>query len=269
MTENLTVNVLCPDQVGFALEDVIKVMRERFGTPARVALPIPGREGSAIVNMGAVNVLVMVEDKPLPLEAARPDDGTPRGGANPLLSHRTHIMVSLLNTPEDQEQKMRSVLLMVQVASAVAGRAASSAVMWSSSGVALPSEQFQDLTARWTTSPDEIPTLLICRVLAYQDGVDAMGQARIGVFSVGLRSFVAQEVELLPRPVAVEVVTKGFDRIANHLLRSGRVLGDGDAIAVPSLGQVKTRFGAVRGGEPASMLICDVDHGTIGRAVVG
>lgn len=265
MTENLTANVLCPGQIGFALEDVVRTMRERFGTPARVALPIPGRDGSAIINVGSVNVLVMVADKPLPLEVPRLDDGTSRGGANHLLDHRTHAMVSLLNTPEEQAERMGSVLLLAQVASAVAGCAASSAVMWSSSGIAVPSEQFQDLTARWTASPEEAPTLLICRVLAYRDDGGEDGRARIGIFSVGLRGFLGREFELVPKPFPLDVMTQTFDRVANHLLRSGTVLRDGDAIVVPSVGRIETRFGSVRDGEIGSLLLCDVDHGPRGR----
>ena len=139
-------------------------------------MSIPGRDGSGIINMGPVNVLVMLEDKPLPLKVPQSDSATSQSGASRLLNHRTHAMVSLLNVPEDQAEKMRSVLRLVQVVSSVAHCAVGSAVMWSASGTLLPVKQVQDLTAQWAASADAVPTLLICRVLAYLDGVDKEGR---------------------------------------------------------------------------------------------
>lgn len=261
MTESLTVNILCLSETNLVFEELIDDLQVSFGCTARVAMLIPNRHGSAIIALGSAHVLVMSEDKPLPFEVPRPDASPSHSGASPLLHHRTHVMVSLLNVPEDQPKKISSVLGLAQIVSSIANCVAASSAMWSSSGTLLPIKQFQDLTTRWTTSPDEVPTLLICRVLAYGDGVDSVGQARHGIFSVGLRSFMGQEIELVPQPLPVDVMTQNFDRVANHLLHSGRVLEDGDRILVPSIGQVETRFGAVRGGESGSLLLCDVDHG--------
>ena len=161
---------------------------------------------------------------------------------------------------EDQAEKMRSVLRLVQIVTSVASCAMGSAVMWSASRTLLPVKQFQDLTAQWTASADAVPTLLICRVLAYVDGVDEEGRSRHGVFSVGLESFIGKEIALAPQPSPVEVMVRTFDDVANYLLRAGKVLRDGNTVTIPSIGEIGTRFGSVRGGGIGSLMICDIDR---------
>lgn len=235
MGDSLIANILCRGQISVVADDVVRTLQQDYGIPSRVALHIPGRDGSAIISIGSVNILVMIEDNPLSLDPQQPDSMTSSGGNASLLEHRTHAMVSLLNVPADQTEKMQAVLSLVQVVSAVALRADGSAILWSESGTLLPIGQFRDLTARWTALTDEVPLLLICRVLAYRDAEDGAGQVRHGVFSVGLKSFIGREVELAPRAVPLEEAMQSFQKMAYLLLRAGSLDKEGDTSEVPTL----------------------------------
>lgn len=192
-----------------------------------------------ILSVGGVKITVVPNTYPVEVEVLRPAIDLSiawNEAAQAVALHTAHVVVGCLDLPQDHEEAIQFAVAATLVAASLLQLCGGSGAYWSTGELMLSADGLISASRR-----------VLKRDLPVEDWVNLRwlrsgGTTHsFGAVSVGARSFIGREIELVPAALPpVEIAQRIFSTF-RYLLARGAVLQDGD-----TLGQTGTDIFTVR-----------------------
>lgn len=172
------------------------------------------------------------------------------------LGQSSYVMISAVSPASGLDWARALAALATLVASAVAGRTESIAILWPDSWACLAPAAFED--AAGAILRGEAPLSVWC-AFAHSNPARVGGADMTGVASLGLRTYVGRELELAPTVATPREAERGIEEAARRLISGKWAPEDNEALSLDSFKQpLSVRIaddGFLRTGVPAVVLV--------------
>lgn len=211
-----------------------------------VATADPGMPGGAfVVMMDQMPVTVMFIDKPLPADAyeqALSLDVVGPEARETMAGHKAHVIVSLVNDPQDHLDNLNGAASVTLVAGALASLLPTVALVSTEGCVIMKPDTFGPLAAG--LARHEIPVAFWSAMAFVGGRQDADGREIMRAVTYGLTPFIGREVECFTITAPATAVAEWLINLSHFLVRNGPVINDTETVSLTPEEKVRAAYRA-------------------------
>ncbi|ABC27518.1 conserved hypothetical protein [Hahella chejuensis KCTC 2396] len=226
-------------------------LREELDNQSVTVQGSENAEDGYVITWGGMAFAVMVIDKPIPADTfnvALRTSHRLKNGEQLIKDHKAHLIISPLNTTDDQLRAIYSALRVMTIADLLAQRAKPLAFYWSNSEVLADNEQFAQAVRVAGEAMEkfnsDVPNALYGLPTTYLAGIRILSSKdknMFGAITKGLDALTGFEIQIDPFQCKPSEVAKHLYSMVGYILANGPVFSEGNTIGIERDKQFRMR----------------------------